>query len=397
MHSRALKAAVAFLVAASLLPVPVSRADGAAYVSRNNVRFRSGPSTDYSIISTVSSGTEVSVISVTGDWTRCRINGTSGYIYSQYLDTYISYDPAGSTEGVTAGGSSGSSEPAEVNYVPSEETTPQVTVDSEAEAVIVQSTPAPAAQPTPEPAAQPTPEPTAEPTPEPTAEPTPEPTAEPTAAPAEVNSAAVTGYITGNNVRFRTGPSLTASIIKEFYFANTVTITGYDGDWTAVEADGQSGYVYSAYVKEGTFADSSAAGQTEAGDASSGDAASVTGQDIVDFAMQYLGYNYLWGGTDPSTGFDCSGLVYYVYKHFGITLNRVAQDQATNGVHVDPSDLQPGDILCFYSGSSYIGHAGIYIGGGKFIHAASSSTGVIVTDLAGYYTNRGYEARRIIQ
>ena len=109
-----------------------------------------------------------------------------------------------------------------------------------------------------------------------------------------------------------------------------------------------------------------------------------------------MGYPYVWGGMDPSTGFDCSGLVYYVYGQFGYRLNRVAADQASNGVHVDPSNLQPGDVLCFYSSGSYIGHAGIYIGNNQFVHAANSRTGVIVSDLSGYYSSRGFEARRIV-
>ena len=88
--------------------------------------------------------------------------------------------------------------------------------------------------------------------------------------------------------------------------------------------------------------------------------------------------------------------MYYVYSRFGYQLNRVAEDQARNGVHVDPSDLQPGDILCFYS-NGYIGHVGMYIGNGQFVHAANSRSGVIITDLTtGYYATRGYEARRIV-
>jgi cell wall-associated NlpC family hydrolase len=88
--------------------------------------------------------------------------------------------------------------------------------------------------------------------------------------------------------------------------------------------------------------------------------------------------------------------VYYVYQQFGYNLNRVAADQATNGIHVDSSDLQPGDLLAFYSSGSYIGHIGIYIGNNMFVHAANSSTGVIVSALEGSYASRGYEARRII-
>ncbi len=211
----------------------------------------------------------------------------------------------------------------------------------------------------------------------------PQATAAPTLAPIESKD----GYISGNNVRMRSGPSMSSGIVDELFFGNAVTITGTTGDWTAVTYNGKSGYVYSTYVKEGKYSYT---------DTSSSATGSAEGRDIVNYALQFVGYKYSWGGKSPDTGFDCSGLVYYVYQHFGYTLNRVAADQAKNGVHVDESDLQPGDILCFYSGSSYIGHVGIYIGDGKFVHAANSATGVIVTELAGYYSTRGYEARRIV-
>lgn len=184
----------------------------------------------------------------------------------------------------------------------------------------------------------------------------------------------------------RAGASMSSQILCELFYGNVVTITGTTGDWTAVIYNGQAGYVYSQYVKEGSYSN------TVSPDAGG----TVEGRQVADFALQFVGYNYSWGGASPETGFDCSGLVYYTYKNFGYTLNRVACDQAQNGVHVEPSDLQPGDILCFYSGGSYIGHVGIYIGDNKFVHAANSSTGVIISELSGYYAERGYEARRII-
>ena len=192
------------------------------------------------------------------------------------------------------------------------------------------------------------------------------------------------GYITGNNVRLRSGPSMSSEVLDELFYGNSVTITGTTGDWTAVVFNGRSGYVYSQYVAQGEYQHTSSGGDSE------------LGRQIADYALQFVGYNYTWGGTSPSTGFDCSGLMYYVYQHFGYTLNRVADAQARNGVHVDPSDLQPGDLLCFYSSGSYIGHVGMYIGNNQFVHAANSNMGVIISDLSGYYANRGYEARRII-
>ena len=220
---------------------------------------------------------------------------------------------------------------------------------------------------------------------------TPEATLIPTPVPTpEVEQVEQTaGYVSGNSVRMREGASMSSGIICELNFGNKVTITGYSGDWTAVVYEGTAGYIYSQYVQEGEYSVPVVPNAPEHGGNSS-----ELGAQIADYALQFVGYNYSWGGKSPDTGFDCSGLVYYVYQQFGYTLNRVAADQALNGVHVD--DLQPGDVLCFYSGSSYIGHSGIYIGGGKFVHAANSATGVIVSSLDGYYNTRGYEARRIV-
>ena len=81
-----------------------------------------------------------------------------------------------------------------------------------------------------------------------------------------------------------------------------------------------------------------------------------------------------------------------MYSQFGYTLNRVACDQANNGVSV--TGLQPGDILCFYSGGSYIGHVGIYIGDGEYVHAQNEATGVIVSALSDVTCK--IEARRIL-
>ena len=220
-------------------------------------------------------------------------------------------------------------------------------------------------------------------------------------AAAEMYSQSREGYIAGNNVRFRSSPSLSGRILGEFYFSNVVEITATSGEWTAVNARGQKGFVYSQYVKEGKYTPAEKQGQDPAEkekqkEASSAVMTASTGRDVSDFALQYLGYRYCWGGADPATGFDCSGFVYYVYSRFGYTLNRVAADQAKNGTPVSENELQPGDILCFYSTGTTIGHSGIYIGDGKFIHSATSKTGVIITELSGNYAKRGYEARRIV-
>ena len=129
-----------------------------------------------------------------------------------------------------------------------------------------------------------------------------------------------------------------------------------------------------------------------------GDAvASGTGQDIVNYAQTFLGVPYVYGGTSPS-GFDCSGLVYYCYKHFGYTVNRTAAGLAYSGTAVSSSALQVGDVILFTStDGSYVGHTGIYIGGGQFIHAPHTGDVVKISSLSdSYYTSHYWGARRII-
>ena len=323
-------------------PAPTASADTSKIgksgtINADFVCLRSGPSSQYSIISKYNKGKELVVTGVEENgWTPCTIDNRGGYVYTKYISL------KGSSASVQTQ-SAGSTAPSNTVYV------------------------SPAAS---------------------------------------ANTAAASGnaYITGNNVRFRSGPSMSSSILGEFFYGNSVTVTGTSGDWTAVTYNGKSGYVYSSYVKSGSYTQSLPAAQAQPQTATqvstaapAASAGSATGQQIVNYALQFVGYRYSWGGKSPETGFDCSGFVYYVYSQFGYTLNRVACDQALNGVHVDAKDIQPGDVLCFYSNDNYyIGHTGIYIGNNKFIHASTSTTGVIISELNGYYFTRGYEARRIV-
>ena len=414
------------------------------------VRFRSGPGSNYAILGEFNRGKTLVVIGQSDNWLACVADGRTGYIYADYVTLG---DAVTITEETTPGvGSTTTVQGSDPYLDPSDAT---VTTTSTPRPV---STPAPSATPVPPaataanltegvingsyvrfrtgpgtnypiidtydrdtmllitgtsgdwtaclilgqagyvhsnyvkvtqqsvPAQGTNPAPAA----------TPAPTAAPAPTPAPVSK---DGYVAGNNVRMRSGASMSSAILDELYYGNKLTITGVVGDWTAVICNGQAGFIYSQFVKEGTF---SAGTATQDTGSSGGSTASLSGssaqkgQQIANFALQYLGYNYSWGGKSPDTGFDCSGFVYYVYGHFGYTLNRVAQDQARNGVAVSPDQLQPGDILCFYNGGSYIGHSGIYIGDGKFIHSQNSATGVVITDLSGSYASRGFEARRIV-
>jgi cell wall-associated NlpC family hydrolase len=119
-------------------------------------------------------------------------------------------------------------------------------------------------------------------------------------------------------------------------------------------------------------------GMTDTGaTAASGTATSVNGASVVADAEQYLGVPYQWGGTNPTTGFDCSGLVQHVYGDLGISLPRTSQQQATVGTPVDSvADAQPGDLVFFEPSAGGPGHVGIYIGNGQMIDAPHTGTDV---------------------
>ena len=99
---------------------------------------------------------------------------------------------------------------------------------------------------------------------------------------------------------------------------------------------------------------------------------------IVGFARSLVGDPYRWGGTSPTTGFDCSGLVQYVFAHFGINLPRTSYAQFDVGTRIAYSQLQPGDLVFFSTNGPGASHVGIYIGGGQFIGADTYATGVHV-------------------
>lgn len=112
--------------------------------------------------------------------------------------------------------------------------------------------------------------------------------------------------------------------------------------------------------------------------------AGVSGRriDIVNFARNYLGGRYVWGGTSLTHGVDCSGFMQQIYKNFGIYIPRTSREQARSGDKVSASELKPGDLV-FYGSSSYISHVAMYIGNGKVIHASNHRDGIKISNM--YY------------
>lgn len=125
-----------------------------------------------------------------------------------------------------------------------------------------------------------------------------------------------------------------------------------------------------------------------------------TNKKVEAISKQYLGDPYVWGGNTPKTGMDCSGYTKYVFKKVGITIPRTAWEQSKKGQRIEKKNLQKGDLLFFLTDKKRkipITHVGIYLGNGKFIHAASSKKGIIISSLnTGYYNKVFKGAKRIM-
>ncbi len=117
------------------------------------------------------------------------------------------------------------------------------------------------------------------------------------------------------------------------------------------------------------------------------------GPTVAQDTLRFLGVPYVWGGESPS-GFDCSGLLQYVYKQRGVELPRVAEDQAAVGIPVSPQQLQAGDAVFFADSSGYIHHVGMYLGGGQFVHAPHTGDVVKISSLYEDYYARQYAGAR---
>lgn len=134
--------------------------------------------------------------------------------------------------------------------------------------------------------------------------------------------------------------------------------------------------------------------ETEVPDNSSSESSnSGLGTSIANYALQFVGNPYVWGGTSLTNGADCSGFVQSVMSNFGIYLARVAEDQAAGGTSVSPGSEQAGDLVFYVDESGYIYHVALCIGGGQVVHASNPTSGIIVS---GMYFDTVYAIKRYI-
>ena len=215
----------------------------------------------------------------------------------------------------------------------------------------------------------------------------------------------VTKYVSASSVYMRAEPSTSSDIVTSLIKNTDVTVTGESGDWYKVKFNDFIGYIYKDLlsdnkIEETNRSNSNRPNATQAENVQeNSNVTSNVGNEIVEYAKQYLGCPYVYGGSG-SQSFDCSGFTMYVYKHFGYSLSHSATAQSKMGEYVAKENLQPGDLVFFldYETMDGIGHCGIYIGDGNFIHASSGSGYCvkISTLLSGSYYNRYATARRLI-
>lgn len=350
----------------------------------SSVNFRSAPNTSSTSYGELKNGTKVNVVGVSSGWYKVTYNGKTGYIHPDYLTLASSASSSGtaiapsntvtSTTG-TAGTVKCSSS---VNLRSEANTSSSILAElKNGTAVTVVST---------------------------------------ANGWCKVTCSGKTGYIkqdyvstTGsasNNtsastgtaavvkcsstVNFRSAASTSSTILGELKNGTAVTVLSTSNGWSKVSYAGKAGYISADYLVTASSGTAISPSNTAASVS-----ISAKRQSVLNYAAQFLGVPYVYGGSTPS-GFDCSGFTSYVFKNTVGSIPRVAQAQYDATTRVSRDDLLPGDLVFFGSSTSSISHVGIYVGSNQFIHAPSTGDVVKYSSLTGSYATRYQGAGRVI-
>lgn len=220
-------------------------------------------------------------------------------------------------------------------------------------------------------------------------------------------------YVNTQTANMRKEANTASEILTSLTLNTEVEVYAEENGWSKIKANGQEGYISTALLSdkktetsrsletprkkaESTTTENTSTKKETTTQSTTSITAQTSGKGatVVATAKNYIGSKYVYGATGPNS-FDCSGFTQYVFKLHGVSLNRTAAAQYSNGVAVDRTNLQPGDLVMF--GKSGINHVGIYIGGGQIVHAANPSRGVTIdTITSGYYNNNYVGARRVM-
>ena len=209
-----------------------------------------------------------------------------------------------------------------------------------------------------------------------------------------------TGHIVcDTTVNLREQPNTSSSVLASLSNSTAVSVTGVYQGWDKVSCNGKNGYVHPDYI---TFAavQTPAPAENKAPVTPDSNVVSYTGTsearaEVLEYAAQFLGTPYVYGGSSPS-GFDCSGFTSYVFNNTVGSIPRVAQSQFNATTHVSREELLPGDLVFFGSSASSISHVGIYVGDDTFIHSPHTGDVVKYESLSGNYASRFQGGGRVI-
>lgn len=206
---------------------------------------------------------------------------------------------------------------------------------------------------------------------------------------AYVNSEHITVYkvkasITENNVNVRTYPSINAKTIRQFNKDQVISVHYKVGDWYYMSLGHEPffGFIHKAYIEDSLLGlvsekDISQVKEIEVAEEKI-DLKQKKIEDTINYAKQFLGNPYRYGGTSLITGTDCSGFTQQIMKHAGVSLQRSSAAQyANNGTKISVNNLRPGDLL-FYGYKGRVSHVALYIGNSQVIHANDSKTGIVI-------------------
>jgi cell wall-associated NlpC family hydrolase len=334
----------------------------AEVTSDDGVNIRANPAADARLVSTVNPAHFVFVVdgpasSPLGDWYKVEYDGDTGWVLGSFLA------PARPREGVSRGNAGGR---------PSDDEAPRST-------------------------------------------------SQPSASTARIRVGAEAQVTTDDGLKLRARPGLEGEVMEivrgtRFLYVLDGPEIFESGPWYKVDYDGNVGWVIGTYLEPAKPREAPPAVRREASapaaraeaprpapiaapppkaDEKAASTGGSKGGGIAQKALGLVGLRYAWGGNSPGTGFDCSGLVNYVMNAYGISPGRTSYAQAGAGRSVSSGELQPGDIVVF--ANTYAGgydHTGIYIGGGRFVHAEDWDTGVVVSSVFGGYWGRHYAGAR---
>ena len=230
------------------------------------------------------------------------------------------------------------------------------------------------------------------------------------------------GKVNVETAKVRKTADKTSKVVGFLDYNDEITILAEEGEWYKFTEKNVEGYVHKTLVTvigEGTVSSrgtnedresenkedithipSESIENSKEVENSTNNEVGNKGQEVVNLAKTYLGYKYVVGGKNPETGFDCSGFTRYIYLQFDYSLGSTAAGQNNVGREVSRDDLRPGDLILFYDeAKTKIGHTGIYMSNGDFIHSANPKRGVVIDNINtnSYYNERYIVAKRIVE